>query len=124
MTTILTIILMIIAVLIILTISSGIWLKKTGRPPKKWILTIHKLFALISVIVIVIIVLPEFKKAESFSVLFISVVILSLISTIILFFTGAMLSTDREKISTLSIIHKIFSPVFVLSVATMLFLLL
>lgn len=124
MTTILTIILTVIAILIILTISSGIWLTKTGRPPKKGILTIHKLFALISVIVIIIIVLPEFKKTESFSVLFISIVILSLISTIILFFTGGMLSTDREKINTLTIIHKIFSPVFVLSIATMLFLLL
>jgi hypothetical protein len=81
-------------ILIILTIVSGFWLSKAGKPYNTAIFTIHKLIALGAGIFMVLAIRQMYKPGEV-SAAWITAIVVCAVFYIVLFATGAVLSPDK-----------------------------
>jgi hypothetical protein len=104
-------------------ILSGIWLSRTGRPLSVLILTLHKLNSLGAVVFLAITVY-RIHQVAPLTPLQLGISILTLLSFIILFATGGMLSTAKTMPAVVLRIHQIMPFLVVISTSVTLYLLL
>jgi hypothetical protein len=109
-------------ILLILTFAAGFWVSRSGKPYKAAIFNIHKLLALAAVIFATIVVV-NLLKISTHSSLVITLFVLSGVSVIALFATGALLSAQKTISKTWQLLHHIVPYLLVCSVtAAILFL--
>lgn len=98
----------IIGILSIITILTGFVLHNLGRPLNTLIFTIHKLSALVAVILIGMLIY-NFLKSTGANPLILFLTIFVVLSIIALFVSGALLSIDKfaNITPTLLIIHNV-----------------
>jgi len=106
--------LIITGVLFLCTLLTGLWLFKLGRPLNILVNTFHKLVALGTVILTGSIIYGQVKivRISPFSAL---IVIVSGFLFILLFATGALLSTNKPASQGVKLIHKVFPGLAVAS---------
>lgn len=106
----------IIGILILLgtTIGSGIWLHNLGKPLNSLVFTLHKLIAL-GVVIFGGINIVQRMKGMELSVGWIILFFLAILSVLILFVTGALLSMDKPYHQTLLLIHKLVTGTLLIS---------
>ena len=97
-----------VLVLVLITIISGILLRKAGKPYKKGIFTIHKL-ALVTVIVFVVLIYIQHLKILSFTGIGLALFILSSVIFLASFISGAFLSFEKYSTFKFQISHRILS---------------
>ena len=90
----------------LLTLASGLWLSRAGKPLKTAIFTLHKLIALAAVVVTA---LQTYKALTTLDVapIIIALIIAIGLCVVALFATGALMSADKPGYSSLLLIHKI-----------------
>ena len=97
---------MISGFLFLLTIASGFWLSKTGKPLNTAIFNVHKLIALAGVILSGMVIYNLIKNSE-INIPIISLIICSAVSVIALFASGALLSVEKPIWDYLKIVHNV-----------------
>ncbi len=92
--------------LVLLTIVSGYWLSRSGRPLNDVIFAIHKLIALGAVIALAVAV-NHFRAAINFGALEWSVIAATGAFFLALFVTGALLSIFKTPAGAVLAIHRV-----------------
>jgi len=93
-------------IVFLLTLASGLWLSRSGKPLKTGIFTVHKLIALAAVVVTTLRTYNALKiTAVQPSV--IALVIVIGVCAVVLFVTGALMSADKPGYRSLLTIHNI-----------------
>ena len=95
-------------ILILITILSGLWLSKSGRPLNSLIFTIHKLAAVAAVIFLVLAV-KSLPKDFDFTFIFILIITLLGLSFTASIITGGFLSFEKTMPGFILTLHKILS---------------
>jgi hypothetical protein len=90
----------------ILTLASGFWLNRSGKPLKTGIFTLHKLIALAAVVVTALRTYNALKILEFQPIVFALIVVIGL-CVVVLFATGALMSADKPGYRSLLTIHRI-----------------
>ena len=101
--------------LVLATIITGIILHRTGRPYNGLIFTIHKLVTIAFVILIARILIVHIHSHGT-TALFLTLLVLSALSVIILAFSGGAMSLDKMYNSML-IVHRIATAIFIVCIA-------
>ena len=109
-------------ILILFTIISGIWLSKLGRPLNVVIFAIHKIIALLTTILTVIIIYQLQKNIKLSNVELILIAVTGLIFLIALI-SGALLSFEKPVNLILLTIHKLTPFLIVVSTALTIYIL-
>lgn len=97
-----------------LTLAFGFWLSRRGKPYNGLLFNAHKLTALATVILSVM-VIYQLLNIGDFSTLIIALLVIAALSVIELFVSGALMSAGKGEYRLMKLIHNI-SP-FVLVVA-------
>jgi hypothetical protein len=92
-------------IVFLLTLASGLWLSRTGRPLNSAIFTVHKLIALVAVITVAAKGYNELKLAGPHAV-FSALLVLAALCVVALFATGALMSMNKLAQATLQNVHK------------------
>jgi hypothetical protein len=92
-------------ILFLLTLASGLWLSRTGKPLNTAIFNAHKLIALGAVVAAAIQTYNALKLANP-QAIFSALLALAGLCIVALFATGAMMSMDKPGQATLLMIHK------------------
>jgi hypothetical protein len=90
----------------LLTIVTGIIMHKKGRPFKPLMSMLHKLIALFVLIVSILLVRDAFIL-EAPTLITIVLFSISMLLFIVLFVSGAMLSSDKEPASVVLVLHDV-----------------
>jgi hypothetical protein len=100
-------------IVLLLTLASGLWLSRSGKPLKTGIFTVHKLIALAAVVVTALQTYNALKIPE---VQLIVVGLLTVIGlcVVALFATGALMSANKPGYGKLLTFHKI-APLLAIS---------
>jgi len=93
-------------IVFLLTLASGFWLSRSGRPLNTAIFTVHKLVALGAVVATAIQTYNALQSAETQAIL-IALIILIGLCAVALFVTGALMSTEKPARNVLLTIHKV-----------------
>jgi hypothetical protein len=109
-------------ILFLLTLASGLWVSRSGRPLNTVIFTIHKLIALGTVIFTAAYVY-HLRRPADLKTLEIGALILIAIVFVALFATGALLSRQKPSAPIILTMHQIAPFLAVVSVALTLFFL-
>jgi hypothetical protein len=93
-------------IVFLLTLASGLWLSRSGKPLKTGIFTVHKLIALAAVVV------TALQTYNVLTILDVEPIIIALIVVIglcvvALFATGALMSAEKADYRSLLTIHRI-----------------
>ncbi len=93
-------------IVFLLTLASGIWLSRSGKPLKTGIFTVHKLIALGAVVATGLQTYHALKGGETEAIL---IALISLVALCVaaLFATGALMSTEKPGYNTLLTIHRV-----------------
>jgi hypothetical protein len=108
-------------ILVLVTIISGIWLSRLGRPLNTPLFTVHKIIALLTIILTVIIVYQLQKNIELSNIELI-LIIASAIFFLLAFVSGALLSFDKLAVGILQMIHKVTPLLLVISTGLAIYL--
>jgi len=108
--------------LFLLTLASGVWLSRSGKPLNAFILTIHKLIALASVILTGLAIYNLLRAAHGTG-LGVALVVVTAVCALDLFVSGALLSLGRPVSKIFLTIHQITPMLAVLSAAGAIYLL-
>ncbi|MGE5374695.1 MAG: hypothetical protein ACM3XO_06515 [Bacteroidota bacterium] len=100
----------------LLTLVFGFWLSHRGRPYNGLLFNVHKLIALASVILAAVWIFQLLKILDIQTPIAILLVI-SALSVVALFLTGALMSASRGEYRTMKLIHHVSPFVLVLSAA-------
>ena len=100
----------------LLTIASGIWLSKLGRPYSTLVFNMHKLIALGFMVFTFITSRAMFKEININSFMWILIVIAA-ISVITVLISGGILSIKEQVTAWLVMIHKISSALLLISLS-------
>ena len=103
--------------LLLLTLLTGFWLYKTGRPLNIPINTIHKLSAVAAVILTGRIVVSHLQSGKTMIMEAIPVTIVA-IGIILIFVSGAILSSSKPPKQAMKTIHRISTALIVISFIT------
>jgi hypothetical protein len=95
------------AVLAVLTLLTGLWVSRLGKPYNTWVFNLHKLIAVAMIVVIGISVFNLYKTLEPQSILVLAVIAASGLLLISLVVTGGLLSLDISPQISLRI-HQVF----------------
>lgn len=112
----------IIGILFLAMIITGLLLSKGGRPLNTILFTIHKLTAVVAIILIVILVY-KLNKSSSIGTGKSTAFVLTGILLAMTFISGALLSFDKLVHPVILAIHKIFPYLAILSTAITIYLL-
>jgi hypothetical protein len=93
-------------IVFLLTVASGVWLSRSGKPLKPAIFTVHKLIALGAVIAAAFQTYPVLRGTEIQAIV-IALIILIGLCAVALFATGALMSMNRPTYDALLTIHKV-----------------
>ena len=106
----------------LLAIITGIWLSNSGKPLNATIFTIHKLIALGSVVFIAVVIRNLLKNAEINNVI-LTLIIVTGLSVLTLFISGALLSLGKPVNNIISTIHSVTPIPTVITTAVIIYLL-
>lgn len=95
-------------VLFLLTIVTGLFISKAGKPYNNTIFSIHKLISLAAILTSAIIIFNLLKITE-IKILIIILVILVVLSVLALFITGALLSIGKASYNVVKTVHSVTS---------------
>ena len=98
--------------LFLISIATGIWLSRNGKPLNPWIFNIHKLISLATAI-FASLAIYELVKTVAMDARVIVIVVALVIFFLIVFATGAFLSFEKPQPDFVLILHKFF-PVLIL----------
>jgi hypothetical protein len=104
------------AILLLLTLAFGVWLSLSGKPYNGILFNIHKLIALTTVVVTVIL-LYRLLKGTPLPVLPIVLIFAAGLCVLALFFTGAMMSAGKLDYPAMLAIHRIAIILMVIVIA-------
>jgi hypothetical protein len=93
-------------IIFLLTLASGFWLSRCGKPLKTGIFIVHKLIALAAVIVTALQAYNALKILEVQPIVIALIIVIGLCAAA-LFVTSALMSADKMGYSRLLTIHKI-----------------
>jgi hypothetical protein len=99
-------------IVFLLTLASGVWLSRSGKPLNAAIFTAHKLIALGAVIAAAVQTYNALNNAEIEAILIVLLIVIGLCA-VALFVTGALMSANKPVYPTLLTIHRI-APVLAL----------
>jgi hypothetical protein len=102
-----------IGFLFLLIIISGIWLAKTGKPYQPALFNVHKLISLAAIALTGVVLYNILKTTQGSSVVFILLMI-AVLFLLALIVTGGMLNLEKPYYNILLIIHRIISPLSIL----------
>jgi|WetSurMetagenome_2_1015567.scaffolds.fasta_scaffold169856_2 hypothetical protein len=105
----------------LLTLASGFWLSRSGKPLKTGIFTVHKLIALAAVVV------TALQTYKSLRILEVQPLVVALLFVIglcaaALFVTGALMSAEKPGYRSLLMVHKIAPLLAVVAGALVIYL--
>ena len=100
----------------LLSIVSGIWLHRLGKPLNSLIFTVHKLLAVLSVVLAVILV-RNLLKSVGANAIVLAFAIVAAISLVALFVTGALMSIEKTASNVQLTIHNIATILAIVSMA-------
>lgn len=109
------------ALLLLFTLIIGLWLSKYGKPYKAGLFNFHKLLALSTVILSVIALINRSKSSGVETVILTGMLILSGFLVIVLFVSGALLSTGKPDHKAILITHRVAPILLVPSAAWLLY---
>ena len=109
-------------IIYILTLASGVWLTRSGKPLNTAIFTIHKLIALGAAVAATIQTYQVLKTAQTPAIL-IALLVVAGVCVLALFATGALLSVDRPAYRILLTVHNIAPVLAVIVMALAVYLL-
>ena len=98
----------VVSVLTLITIVSGILLRKNGKPYKAGIFTIHKL-AIVAIVVFVVLIYIQHFQIFSFQGIGLVLFVISSLLFLVSFITGAFLSFEKFTTFKMQITHRILS---------------
>lgn len=104
-------------IILLLTVAFGFWLSRLGKPYNGALFTVHKLLALGAVIAAGILVVGRLKSVDS-QALVVILWIITVLSVIALFASGALMSADKLDYSLMRTIHRV-APVVLLLAAVL-----
>jgi len=96
--------------LLLFTLISGVWLSHSGRPLHVAIITIHKLIALATVIVISVNIYHLYRAVEFRALVELVVIAAAGLFFLALFISGALLSSGKPLPAAILSIHQAASP--------------
>ncbi len=88
------------------TIASGVWLSHAGKPLNPLLITLHKLVALVTVVISVLAVLA-WRKTAALGILPLLLLILAGLLLALLFASGAFLSSGKSLPGIFLLTHQI-----------------
>jgi hypothetical protein len=106
-------------IVFLLTLASGVWLSRSGKPLNTAIFTLHKLIALGAVVATAIRTYSVLKNADIQAILIALIIVIGL-CVAALFATGALMSANKPGYDRLLTIHEV-SSLLALSAGTALF---
>jgi hypothetical protein len=109
-------------ILFLVTVLTGVWLSRSGKPLNTLIVTLHKLIALGTVVYTIVTIYPLAQNVE-IGPLGWGAVGISGLMVIALFASGALLSSGKPLQSAILTIHKIAPFLSAISTALILYLL-
>jgi hypothetical protein len=109
-------------ILFILTVVSGVWLSRMDRPLNTAILTIHKLIAL-ATIVLMVIAIKGMSKGMPVNGAIITAIAVTAVLFLALFATGAILSSDKPVNQLIKGIHAVLPVLAAISAFISIYLL-
>lgn len=95
------------AVLGVLTLISGVLLSKAGRPLNPALFNIHKIIAVVTIVLIIMSVVKLYKVEETKAMIDLGMIILTGMFFLALVATGGMLCFEREWPSVILKIHQV-----------------
>ncbi|HSQ28008.1 MAG TPA: hypothetical protein VLM80_12870 [Anaerolineales bacterium] len=101
------------ALIFMLTVAFGFWLRKKGKPYNGLLFNVHKLLALGNVIITTV-VISRMAENMHMPIAMIVLLVLAALSVIALFGTGALMSIEKLDYSLVRMIHRISIAVLVL----------
>jgi cation transport ATPase len=104
----------------LLTLASGFWLSKLGRPLNTIVFNIHKLIALGAVVAIA---MQVFKLINSAQALLIIGIFVAALCVVALFATGALMSMDKPAYDTFHMIHQVSMALLIVGLVGIVYLL-
>jgi len=93
-------------IVFVLTLASGLWLSRAGKPLNPLIFNVHKLIALAAVVITAIQAFNALRGAPDQAIL-IALLALAGLSVVALFATGALMSMNKPAYGVLLTIHNI-----------------
>ena len=93
-------------IVFLLTLASGVWLSRSGKPVKIGIFTVHKLIALGAVIATAVQTYNVLNNSETQPILIVLLIVIGLCA-VALFVSGALMSANKPAYPTLLTIHKV-----------------
>jgi hypothetical protein len=93
-------------IVFLLTLVSGVWLSRSGKPLNTGIFTVHKLIALGAVVATAIQTYNALTSAEAQAILIALIIVIGL-CVVALFLTGALMSANKPAYNLLLVIHKV-----------------
>lgn len=106
---------MLSALFLILTIVTGVLLKKSGEPYSKLSLAFHKIGITFSVVLVVLIIIQHLNEVV-FDGIKPVLLIISGIFIVVAYVTGVMLTTEKKSTDFLKISHKIVSLLLIIMI--------
>jgi hypothetical protein len=106
----------------VLTLASGVWLSRSGKPLKTGIFNVHKLIALAAVVLAAMQMYNRLKNTAA-QPLLIALLFLGSLCVVALFLTGAFMSMDKPGYARLLLVHRVSLVVMLLLWPTILLLL-
>lgn len=102
------------ALIFLLTVAFGFWMRKKGKPYNGLLFNVHKLLALGNVIITAMVV-SRMAENMHMPIAMIVLLVLAALSVIALFGTGALMSIEKLDYSLVRMIHRISIAVLVLA---------
>jgi FtsH-binding integral membrane protein len=107
-------------IVFLLTLASGLWLSRAGKPLNPILFNIHKLIALAAVVIAGIRVYNVLKGGPAQAVLT-ALLIFAGLSVVALFVTGALMSMNKPAYRVLLTIHNVAPFVAVIAAALVIY---
>ena len=108
-------------IIFLLTLASGLWLSRTGKPLNIVIFTVHKLIALASVIFTGMAIYNLIKNIQ-IQFLIAALIVVVALCVLALFVTGALMSRDKPLNDNLLTVHKVAPFLVVISIVVTLYI--
>jgi hypothetical protein len=93
-------------IIFLLTVASGVWLSRSGKPLNTALFTVHKLIALAAVVAAVTQTYTALKVADIPAILIALIILLGL-CVVALFATGALMSMNKPAYTVLRTTHQV-----------------
>ena len=115
--------LIISGILLLVTLASGVWLSRLGKPLNRYILTIHKLIGLDAGVYLFVTAINYPRQVGALSASAIAAAVAAGVCFLVAGASGGWLSADKPASASVSLMHKIAPALAVIASAALLYLL-